>query len=140
MHLIRRIFSYQPVRARFYGLAMSDYSFAAVRKLVAEGEKIDELDGDRMTALAHALQDHNLAAAARLLKLGANPEATVGDAEMPIALLSVAQDDVDAIKLLRKSGVDFSKVKFRGMSAFDLAQRSGDHALLDAIGDAVPQI
>jgi tetratricopeptide (TPR) repeat protein len=124
----------------FYGLAISEYSFAAARKLVVEGEKIDEPDKDEMTALAYALQDHDLAAAARLLKLGANPEAIVGDTRMPIALMSVAQDDVGAVKLLRKWGVDFSKIKFRGMSALDLAQRSGDRALLDAIGSRGPQI
>jgi tetratricopeptide (TPR) repeat protein len=130
-----------PAGARaFYGLAKSEYSFAAARKLVASGDKVDERDKDGMTALAYALQDRDLAAATRLLKLGANPEAAVGAEEMPLALMPVAQDDVEAIKLLRKWGVDFSKIKFQGISAFDLAQRSGDRALLDAIGGSGPGI
>jgi hypothetical protein len=118
----------------FYGLARSERSLAAARKLISAGEPIDQQDKERMTALAYALQDHDVEAARRLLKLGASPEATVGLAQMPLALMPVAKADIEEIRLLRESGVNFSQIRFQGVSAFDLAKRIGNPALLEALG------
>jgi tetratricopeptide (TPR) repeat protein len=123
----------------FYGLARSERSLAAARKLIAAGEPIDQQDNDRMTALAYALQDRDLEAARRLLKLGASPEATVGAAQMPVALMPVVKADIEEIRLLRESGVNFSQIRFQGVSASDLAKRIGNPALLEALaGERAP--
>jgi tetratricopeptide (TPR) repeat protein len=117
----------------FYGLARSERSLAAARKLIAAGEPIDQVDNDQMTALAYALQGHDVEAARRLLKLGASPEATVGVAQMPVALLPVAEADIEEIRLLRENGVNFSQIRFQGVSAVDLAKRIGNPTLVDAL-------
>jgi hypothetical protein len=117
----------------FYGLARSEPSLVAARKLIAAGEPIDQVDDERMTALAYALQDHDIEAASRLLKLGASPEAPVGVSQMPVALLPVAEADIEEIRLLRESGVNFSQIRFQGISALDIAKRIGNPSLLDAL-------
>ena len=117
----------------FYGLARSERSLAAARKLIAAGEQIDQQDDERMTALAYALQDHDIEAASRLLKLGASPEAPVGALQMPVALLPVAEANIEGVRVLRESGVNFSQIRFQGISAFDIAKRIGNPALLDAL-------
>jgi ankyrin repeat protein len=55
--------------------------------LVAAGESIDQQDNDKLTALGYALQNQNLAAARRLLALGARPDVAVGESSVPLALL-----------------------------------------------------
>lgn len=124
----------------FYGLASNERSLLAAKKLIAAGEEIDQKDNDQMTALAYALQDHDVVAAGRLLKLGASPETPIGVAQMPVALMSVLAGDVDAVRLLRENGVNFSMLKYQGVSALDLAQRSGNRALLDALGSRQAQL
>jgi hypothetical protein len=54
-------------------LAASDKTTPAAKKLIASGEPIDQQDNEKLTALAHALQNQDLAAA-RLLMLGAHPD------------------------------------------------------------------
>jgi hypothetical protein len=54
-----------------YLLATSDRTTPAAKKLIASGEPIDQQDNERLTALAYALQNRDLAAARRLLMLGA---------------------------------------------------------------------
>ena len=113
-----------------YLLAQSERTLGAARKLVASGEKIDQRDNEKMTALALALQDSDLAAAGRLLKLGAHPEVLVGVGAMPVALLPVFEGDVEAVRMLRRAGVDYSKISFQGVSAADFAVQSGNQALI----------
>jgi ankyrin repeat protein len=60
-------------------LAASDRTTPAAKKLIAAGEPIDQRDNEKLTALAYALQDQNLAAAKRLLTLGSSGHAGWGD-------------------------------------------------------------
>jgi len=115
--------------------AMSDRTTAAARKLIAAGEEIDQKDNDRLTALAYALQDGDLDAARRLLGLGARPDTPVGEAQIPVALLPVIAGNADAVRMLRHSGVNYSKLNFQGASAFEIAKGTGNSALLEALGN-----
>ena len=87
-----------------------------------------------MTALALALQENKLEAAQRLMQLGANPLTPVGAESMPVALLPVTEGKVEAIRVLRRAGVDYSKIRFRNATAFDFARQLGDEELLKALG------
>jgi hypothetical protein len=43
-------------------------------------------------------------------------------------------EDIQGIRILRQSGVDYSKLSYRGMTALDVAKRAGNKALLEALG------
>ncbi|MCB1624916.1 MAG: hypothetical protein KDI32_10050 [Pseudomonadales bacterium] len=121
-----------------YLLAGSERTVVAAKRLIAEGEKIDQLDNDRLTALAHALQNHDLPAARRLLKLGANPGARVGIADIPVALLPIIEGEVDSVRMLQRAGVNYSKLRFQGASAMDIARQTGNEGLVELLaGDGV---
>lgn len=117
----------------FYQLAAGPMTVAAVQRLKAMGEQIDQLDDRRFTALALALEDSDLAAAERLLKLGASSDAPVGPFEMPVALLPVVKEDIDAIRLMQRHGVDYNKLRYRGATALDHARSIGNQKLIDAL-------
>jgi hypothetical protein len=38
------------------------------------------------------------------------------------------------VRVLRQSGVDFSKIRYRGANALEIARRLGDTAVLAALG------
>jgi tetratricopeptide (TPR) repeat protein len=116
-----------------YMLATGERSLPALKKLLRSGEKIDERDSENMTALAYALQDGDLSAARRLLALGAQPDLPVGPAGMPVALVPVIEGNVDGIRLMQHSGVDYSKLRFHGASALEFARRSGNKELINVI-------
>lgn len=127
---------YLPMGATpLYLLATSERTIATAKSLLAQGENIDQKDSEKLTALAYALQNHDLPAAKRLLALGAHPDVPVGDADMPAALIPVMGEDAQAIRLLRQGGVDYSKLRYRGITAIDFAKRSGSNALLKALGE-----
>ena len=86
-----------------------------------------------MTALAYALQNGDFAAAKRLLALGARPDTTIGPLGMPVALLPVLAGSVDGVRSLKQAGVDYSKLKYRGATAADLAKASGNTQLLEVL-------
>ena len=117
-----------------YLLARDERNGAAIKKLIATGEHIDELDSDRQTALSYALSNGDLGATRRLLALHANPEMPVGSEEVPVALLPVMQGNIAAVRLLREQGVNYSKLRYRGITAFDFARQSGNEKLLQALG------
>jgi tetratricopeptide (TPR) repeat protein len=117
-----------------YLLATSDRTTPAAKKLIAAGESIDQQDNEKLTALAYALQNQDLPAARRLLTLGAHPDTPVGATGIPVALLPVLSADADAVRMLRQSGVNYSKIKFRGATALEIAKQMGDLALIDALG------
>jgi hypothetical protein len=132
--LLRQARVYLPSGPRLtYQLATSDRTVGALRRLKANGESIELLDGRRYNALAMALEDGDLAAARRLLKLGANGTAPIGTIEMPVALLPVISEDFEAIRLMQQHGVDYSKLRFQGSTALDHARRTGNRKLLDAL-------
>jgi tetratricopeptide (TPR) repeat protein len=116
-----------------YLLAISDRTTSAAKQLIAAGEQIDQRDNDRLTALAYALQNHDLAAAKRLLALGAHGDAPVGYGDVPVALLPVMEGSIEAVRLMQQFGVDYYKLRYRGATAFDFAKQSGNSALLEVL-------
>jgi tetratricopeptide (TPR) repeat protein len=131
--LLREARLYAPTGAAlFYRLASSDKTTDTLRQLLGTGERIDQLDNNRATALTYALQNRELDTARRLLKLGARTDVLVGD-EMPVALLPVMAQDVEGIRLMQKSGVDYSKVRYRGTTALDHARAHQDKKLMDVL-------
>jgi tetratricopeptide (TPR) repeat protein len=117
-----------------YLLAASERTSPAIKQLLAAGESIDQRDNEKKTALAYAFQNGDLGAAKRLLALRARPDTPVGYEEIPLALVPVMERNIEAIRLLREYGVDYSKLRYRGATAFDFAKQSGDNALLKALG------
>lgn len=125
---------FMPASAQLmYFLASSDRTVAAIQQLKAAGESVDLSDNQRFTALAHALDRRDLAAARRLLKLGASPTAPISFDEMPVAILPVLTADIEAIKLLQQFGVDYTKLRIQGTSAIDYARSTGNRRLLEAL-------
>ncbi|MGZ5786070.1 MAG: hypothetical protein ACXWJM_09130 [Ramlibacter sp.] len=119
--------------ALIYELATSEHTVAAIQQLIAAGERVDQLDNERVTALAYALRADDLPAARRLLRLGARPDALVGLEQMPLALMPVLTGNLDSIRLMQRSGVDYSKLRYRGMTALDHARSIHDSRLLQAL-------
>ena len=116
-----------------YLLATGDRTAGAAKQLVASGESIDQRDNAQVNALAYALQARDYAATLRLLRLGARPDATVSFEDIPVALLPVLSRDHDGIRLLRRAGVDYSKIRYRGVSALDYARQTGDRRLMETL-------
>jgi tetratricopeptide (TPR) repeat protein len=119
--------------ALIYELAMSERTLPAIQQLIAEGERVDQLDNSRVTALAYALRANDLTAARRLLRMGAKPDALVGDEQMPLALMPVLTGNLESIRLMQSSGVDYSKLRYKGMTALDHARSIHDGKLLQAL-------
>lgn len=117
-----------------YLLAQSDRTTPAARRLIATGEKIDEKDDEQLDALAYALEARDYAAVKRLVKLGARPDTPVSPRKFPVAFLPVVSEDITGVLTMRQLGVDYSRVRYRGATAFDIATRLGDSALLTALG------
>jgi tetratricopeptide (TPR) repeat protein len=117
-----------------YLLASQSRTLPAAKALIASGEKIDQEDNSRMTALAYALQKNDLAAAQRLLAMGARADAPAGMEQMPLAFMPVMEGNADAVRMLRKAGVDYSKLRFQGTTALQIAKQMGDESLIAALG------
>lgn len=118
----------------FYLMAQSDRTIPAARRLLSSGEKIDEKDNAQLDALAYALANRDFAAARRLVKLGADPDMPVGRQQVPVALLPVFSADAPGVLAMRQVGVDYRRIRYHGVSAFDVAKRLGDRPLLKALG------
>jgi hypothetical protein len=58
----------------------------------------------------------------------------VGRAGVPVALLPVLSGDIDGVRLMRQNGVDYSKLRYQGATALEIAKGLGNSALLDALG------
>jgi tetratricopeptide (TPR) repeat protein len=123
-----------------YLLATSERTLPAAKQLLASGEQIDQLDSEKMTALALALNAEDLAAARRLLMLGARPQTPVGYNDMPVALLPVLAGNIPGIRLMQQFGVDYSKLRYRGATALDYAKQSGNNALLGILNSKGTQL
>jgi tetratricopeptide (TPR) repeat protein len=119
-----------------YLLAASERTSPAIKQLIATGEQIDQRDNERRTALAYAMQNGDLGAARRLLALRARPDTPVGYEDMPVALIPVTAGNIEGIRLMREFGVDYSKLRYRGATAFDFAKQMGNSAMLEALGHA----
>jgi tetratricopeptide (TPR) repeat protein len=117
-----------------YLLASQTRTLPAAKALIATGEQIDQQDNFKMTALAYALQKNDLGTAQRLLALGARADEPVGMEEMPLAFMPVMEGNVDAIRMLKKAGVDYSKLRFQGTSALQIAKQMGNEELIAVLG------
>ena len=117
-----------------YMLATSDHTLPAAKQLIASGEPVDQQDNDKQTALAYALQKEDLEAAKRLMQLGARADALVGYERMPVALVPVMEGNVEAVRMMQKAGVDYSKLRFQDMSALDIAKASGNDEIVELLG------
>jgi tetratricopeptide (TPR) repeat protein len=116
-----------------YQLASSERTSAAAGQLKKGGEPIDQFDNRGFNALSYALERNDLAAARRLLRLGARTDTPVGPEKVPVALLPVIAGNLDGIRVMQQSGVDYSKLRYQGMTAIDHAKRIGDRRLLEAL-------
>lgn len=110
----------------FYLLARSEKTVDVAAKLAAAGEKIDQRDNDKLTALAHAVRSEDLQTARRLLRLGAKPDALVGYDDVPVAIMPVMSGNLEMVKLMQQFGADYAKITYLGATAFDFAQQTGD--------------
>lgn len=123
-----------PVSPRsIYLLSTSSKTVGALQKLIKSGESIDQRDSRNWNALSLSLRERDHDAVMRLLRLGARADALVGEDSVPVALLPVIQRDLDGIKLLRRSGVDYRKLKYQGVSVLEQVRRSGDRELINAL-------
>ena len=52
---------------------------------------------------------------------------------IPVALLPVSSRNLAAIAFLRRAGVDYSKLRYRGATVVDLIRETGDIVLLQAL-------
>jgi hypothetical protein len=58
----------------------------------------------------------------------------VGAEEMPVALLPIVNDDIDGVRLMQQSGVDYTKLSYHGVTALEFARQNGRADLLDVLG------
>jgi tetratricopeptide (TPR) repeat protein len=116
--------------AMLYQLARSEATAPVARQLVAAGEQIGAQNSEKLDALAIALGSRDLPAARRLLKLGARTDSLVGEEKMPVALIPVLMRDLDAVQMLQRAGVDYARLRYRGVTAPEVARRNGDTELL----------
>jgi tetratricopeptide (TPR) repeat protein len=125
---------YLPPGARaIYLLAGSEHTVKAAAQLVSSGENIDNKDNDKLSALAHAVQNEETATARRLLRMGASPLTPVSYNDLPVALMPVMSGNLELVKLMRESGADYAKITYQGATAFDFAKQTGDPDLLQAL-------
>lgn len=133
--LLNRARIYFPAGTRLiYMLASSEHTEKVLKRLISARETIDQMDNEKMTALAYAMSNKEHDIARRLLKLRARPDISIGAADVPLALIPVIDSDYAGIKLMREFGVDYTKVKYQNMTAFDHARRIGDRKLLEVLG------
>jgi ankyrin repeat protein len=118
-----------------YLLANNDNTMAAARKLLKTGDSIDGKDNEQMTALGYALEKGDVETVERLLRLGARSDVPVGTDAMPAALLPVLEGNVKEIRVLKRAGVNYSKLRYRGATALDFAKQTGNDALLQELAD-----
>jgi tetratricopeptide (TPR) repeat protein len=119
--------------ALFYQLASADATVPVVRKLVAAGDNINAQDAESMDALTYALRSRDYATASRLLRLGARTDSLVGTDRIPVSLVPVLMQDVEGVLVLRRAGVDYSRMQFQGVTPADYARRVGNAPLLRAL-------
>lgn len=123
----------------FYLLGGSDKTLDTAKQLAKIGEVVDQSDNRKMTALAYAVNAKQADTALRLLQIGARPTVTVGHDEVPIALLPIFTDDLTMIELMRKFGVDYATLSYRGNTAREYALARGNRKLIEALSNKGPK-
>lgn len=117
-------------------MARSDRTASVIRELVAAGERIDQLDGRKFSALAYAINERDHAAARRLLRLGARTTTAVGEPPLPVALMPIMNSDAEGVRLMLQTGVDYANLRFEGTSGLEIARQIGDAAVLKTLRKA----
>lgn len=131
--------SFPPGARLFYLLGGSDKTLDTAKQLANVGELVDQSDNRKMTALAYAVNARQADTTRRLLQIGARPTVTVGLDEVPIALLPILTDDLMTIELMRKFGVDYTKLSYRGNTALEYARARGNRKLIEALSNKGPK-
>jgi len=53
-------------------------------------------------------------------------------------LLPIIEGEVDSVRMLQRAGVNYSKLRFQGASAMDIARQTGNEGLVELLaGDGV---
>ena len=105
-----------------------------MRKLIAAGEQIDQQDNAKLTALASSICIPESGFRRSQAPIGAQADTSVGQAGVPVALLPVLNADIEGVRLMRQNEVSYSKLRYRGATALEIAKGLGNPALLDALG------
>lgn len=116
-----------------YELARQDSTQKVVSQLMQSGVSIRLQDNDKLNALAYALMGEDIESSRRLLRLGAKGTDPVGAEGFPVALIPLMNQSVPGVLLMQQSGVNYSKIRFNGTNAVDIARRMGNPALLKAL-------
>jgi hypothetical protein len=132
--LLNQAHVFLPIGPRVvYLLAKSGKTVTAVKGLVEAGEHIDQPDNEKWNALSYALAAKDYKAASRLVRLGAKFDVPIGPYQMPVAMLPVVEGDIEGIRLMRKLGVNYSKMQYQGIPVSDQVRRSGNRKLIEEV-------
>jgi tetratricopeptide (TPR) repeat protein len=115
-----------------YQLAYADTTTSVIQRLVGEGISIDVRDNHGMTALAYAVKDDNFEAVKRLIDMGGNPNAVVGDEKIPLLAVAVLGESEETIRYLVAKGADVN-AQVGGVSIVELAERMGYHKIAEVL-------
>jgi ankyrin repeat protein len=109
---------------------------AAVRKFIASGARVDELDDAKQwTPLIYAVRYNQLDAARALLEANANPLKSSGKGSFPIGF-AAQYGHVEMIKLLASKGADLDRCKAPFYIPLAYAAQYGKLDAIDALLDA----
>ena len=117
----------------FYQMARFDETSKVIPQLMKDGAAIGVLDNQRMNALGYALSNGDVDAAKRLIKYGSRFTDLVGPQQYPVGLIPFSNQDIKLIKLMKANGVNFSTLKFNGMSAVEYAKRLQNQEIIDIV-------
>jgi hypothetical protein len=69
-------------------------------------------------------------AARQLVSFGAKFDDLVGEEQYPVAIIAFLNQDVEAIAIMQQNGVNFAKLKFKGISAVEYAKKLNNKEIL----------
>lgn len=107
----------------YYDLAKTEFGIKTIKRLIKDGTPIDIADAQNRTALSLALFNKDSTSAKALISLGADVNHTLGEEEFPIAFIPLLNDDQKSIALMKESGIDYQKVKFKGLNASEFMRQ-----------------
>lgn len=116
-----------------YELARYDETSKIIPALLKNGTSLKTEDNQKYNALAYALYADNSEAVERLVKYGAKFEDPITQYQFPVGLVAFERENLRAIKLMKNKGVNFSALKFNGMSAIDYARKLNNKDIIDVV-------
>jgi len=119
-----------------YWLAQSDKTASIIKGVVSNGMSIDVADNDGITALAYAVKDDDLKAIERLIAMGGNPNATVGQEKMPLLAIAVLGNSKRSVEYLVSHGADVNAQVYGDASLLDIAEGMGYSDVADVLRHA----